>query len=349
MSDQTASAFARNPAGQNPAGQNPAGWPQAVLPLVDRALTVEYTSLTRAGQPITVPITPYPGKEGRTIDVSTGLTYPAKAERARRNSNVALLFADPVGSGLHDPPVVLVQGLATVRDSDLQANTDRYVRATLAKLPAAFDGQPKFMLRWLSWYFARIWIEVTPLRMWSWSSKALDEPPQEWAAPSGTTAPPSDPAPRGKQPPAWMEPPVEWRRVARRSLEQLDQRDLSWVGADGFPISVPVMGLEEHPDGFRLRVGAHPPASPDGQACLTFHAHPAAFTGQENHSFIGIFSAADGIFRVERVLGDISLVGNRLTMTLGFLGKGRRLGPRLKSEAARRGQPVPTVRFPSDQ
>jgi len=37
---------------------------------------------------------------------------------------VCLLFADPIGSGHHQMPVVMVQGLACVRDSDLQANTD---------------------------------------------------------------------------------------------------------------------------------------------------------------------------------------------------------------------------------
>ena len=321
-----------------------AGWPEALVPLFERAITVEYTSLTPAGRPITVPITPYIKPDGRTIDVSTGLTYPAKAERARRNPRVSLLFADPVGSGLVDPPVALVQGLATVRDADLQANTDRYVRETLSKVPEAFQGQPRFVLRRLNWYFARIWIEVTPMRMWWWASKTLDEEPSEWVARAGTAAPPSDPAPPGKQPPAWLDPPRDWRAVARHAAAHLEQRDLSWVGEDGFPLAVPVLAVEEQPDGFSVRVGAHPPASPRGPACLTFHTHPTAFTNQENHTFVGEVSES-GVFRVERLLGDVSLTGNKLGMTLGFLAKGRRLSPRLKAEAARRRQPVPAIRF----
>ena len=39
-----------------------------------------------------------------------------------------------------DAPVVLVQGLATVRDADLQTNSDRYVRLALAKAPEMFRG-----------------------------------------------------------------------------------------------------------------------------------------------------------------------------------------------------------------
>jgi hypothetical protein len=319
-------------------------WPEALVPLFERAVTVEYTSLTAAGRPITVPITPYVEPGGRTLDISTGLTYPAKAERARRNPKVSLLFADPVGSGLVDPPVVLVQGLATVRDADLQANTDRYVHETMAKLPEAFKGQPRFVLRRLNWYFARIWIEVTPIRMWWWASKALDQEPSRWTAPEDTLAPPSDPAPPGKQPPAWLDPPRDWRAVGAHAAAHLEQRDLSWVGDDGFPLDVPVLEVEGTAEGFRVRFGPNLPAAPRGPACLTFHTHPRAFTNQENHTFVGEVSEA-GVFRVERLLGDVSLTGTRLGLMLGFLAKGRRLGPRLRSEAARRNQPVPAIRF----
>src|SRR5215213_11691674 len=126
---------------------NPAGWPAEVLQVFERAVTCESATLTKAGAPITWPLTPYVGEDGRTLDVSTGLTYPAKAERARRNPKVALLYSDPLGSGLDGAPVVLVQGMATVRDADLQANTDRYIRLGMAKLPDTYKGQPKFLLR----------------------------------------------------------------------------------------------------------------------------------------------------------------------------------------------------------
>ena len=63
---------------------NPAGWPADLLPVFERSITCEFASLTRQGTPITFPVTPYLGEDERTLDVSTGLTYPAKAERARR-------------------------------------------------------------------------------------------------------------------------------------------------------------------------------------------------------------------------------------------------------------------------
>ena len=58
--------------------------------------------------------------------MTTGLGYPKKAKDARANPKVAMLFSDPTGSGLDDPPQVLVQGTADVDDRDLDANRERY-------------------------------------------------------------------------------------------------------------------------------------------------------------------------------------------------------------------------------
>ncbi len=333
--------------------ENSMGWPEELLPLFERALTVEYASLTRAGAPVTYPLTPYVGEDGTTLDVSTGLTYPAKAERARRNPKVALLYSDPVGSGLEEAPVALVQGLATVRDADLQANTDRYVRLSMAKLRAVYEGQPKFVLRSLAWYFVRIWMEVTPTRILWWPQGRLEEPPREWVAPAGRAAPPSDPAPPGKQPAAWAERPSEWRPVAELALRELPLRDLTFVGADGFPVCVPVSKVALESEGFRLRAARVPGTRPEGFACLTVHTHDAGFSSQQNRVFVGrVSEAEDGsvMFDVERVLGDWSLAGGKLATTFDLLfRKRRRLRPRLEAEAARRGQVVPKVRFPGEE
>src|SRR6476620_8237385 len=118
-----------------PDNANPAGWPEELLPVFQRSITCEYASLTRKGEPVTWPLNPYMGEDGRTLDISTGLTYPAKAERARRDPRVSLLFSDPLGSGLSDYPTVLVQGLATVKDADLQAGADRYARLAFLTFP----------------------------------------------------------------------------------------------------------------------------------------------------------------------------------------------------------------------
>ena len=88
------------------------------------------------GRPITWPLTPYYRPGDPCIDVTTGLGYPKKANDARANPKVALLFSDPTGSGIDDPPQVLVQGTADVDARDLDANRERYTREALEKLPA---------------------------------------------------------------------------------------------------------------------------------------------------------------------------------------------------------------------
>ncbi|MHB1891143.1 MAG: pyridoxamine 5'-phosphate oxidase family protein [Acidimicrobiales bacterium] len=324
-------------------------WPEELDELFRRAVTAEYSSITRSGSPVTVPTTPYVSPDGRTLDVSTGLTYPAKAERARRNPKVSLLYADPVGSGLEDPPVVLVQGLAAVRDADLQANTDRYVSVSMAKLPEATKGKPSFALRRMAWYFARIWIEVTPLHIYWWPDRSQDVAPREWHAPEGATSPPSDPPPPGVQPPAWLAPPPSWEPLAADAMTRMAMADLTVVSTDGFPACLPVTVTSMDLDGLRLEIGSGAVGveGSSGAACLTFHHHPEAFTGQENRTFVGKLAAAGEPrafhFEVERALADWSLSGGTATVALGFLAKGRKLRPRLAAEASRRGQPVPKV------
>lgn len=322
-------------------------WPSELRPVFERALTCEYASLTRAGGPVTIPTTPYIGAAG-TLDVSTGLSYPAKAERARRNPKVALLFADAIGTGTDDAPVVLVQGHAAVRDADLQGNTDRYVQRSIAKLPAAVEGQPKAVLRRMVFCYARIWIEITPVRIHWWPDRTLSGEGQVWQAPSGVALPGSDPAPSGRQAPAWLQPPARWQEIAARALQTLPLADLTVVGEDGYPVCVPVRAGALEGDEVPLQIGAGAPPLTPGPACLTVHGHDERFTGQENHTLVGTFVQGEAAprLRVERALADWSITGSRLQRGLGFLRKGRTLRPRLKTEAARRGQAVPVVNIP---
>jgi len=330
-------------------------WPSELVAVWEASPTAEYASLTRTGLPVTVPTTPYVGAGSKTVDVSTGLTYPAKAERARRDPRVCLLFADPVGTQLGQPPVVLVQGLATVRDADLQANTDRYVQLSGQKYPATLKGKPRFVLARMAWYFARIWIEITPLHIRWWPDRDLASAPMSWHAPGGTAAPLSDPAPSGAQPPAWLRPPSSWRDGVHDIVRRLPLHDLTVIDGNGFPLCLPVCGTRVTDDGFVVRLGPGAPAVDEGPACLTLHGHPEIFTGQENRTYVGRAvpetetpgTATTVRVTVERALADWSIAGGQARSAIGFLRKGRRLAPRLTKEAARRFQPVPKVTIPS--
>src|ERR671918_849964 len=102
--------------------------PPEVQQFFDRFVTTEFTTVDGRGRPITWPLTPYYRPGNPCIDVTTGLGYPKKANDARANPKVALLFSDPTGCDVQNPPQVLVQGVAHVDDADLDANRDRYRR-----------------------------------------------------------------------------------------------------------------------------------------------------------------------------------------------------------------------------
>src|SRR5215216_1503148 len=143
--------------------------PLEVQQVFDRFVTTEFTTIDGRGQPITWPLTPYYSPGDACIDVTTGLGYPKKAHDAAANPRVALLFSDPTGSGLEDPPQVLVQGTAEVDDRDLGANRERYTREATEKLPATKSQLPPKPVRALfGWYFTRIYVHVRPERIYVW-------------------------------------------------------------------------------------------------------------------------------------------------------------------------------------
>jgi hypothetical protein len=319
-------------------------WPSVLDDLFAQTVAVEYTSLTRSGIPITSPVTPYVGSN-TTLDLSTGVTYPAKAERARKNPKVSLLFADPFGLEKSDSPVALVQGYAAVRDGDLQANTDRYTSESFTKLPDAMAHQPKLMLRRMTFYFVRIWVETTPIRIRWWPDRSLSVAPQEWTAPATLQIPESDPSPKGPVPPAWRGAPDQWRPLAQHAVPTLPLCDLTIVESDGFPLSIPVGAKALEGDAVTLEIGPGAPPLSSGPASLTLHGHPDSFTGQENHTFIGRFEAGEHgpRFVVDRALADWSLAGNFLARATAFLSAGKTLRKRVTTECARRDQRVPKI------
>jgi hypothetical protein len=328
---------------------NTAGWPNEILGIVEKSLTVEYASLTKKGVPITFPVTPQVGDDCRTLDVTTGLTYSAKAERARNNPKVCLLYSEPLGCGLEKPPAVLVYGMATVRDTDLQANTDRYVRYITKRVAELGVPIPGFFLRTMTWYLARIFVEVTPMRILWWDGGVLGKDPRAWQAPDGTQAPDSDPPPVGKGSKSLNSPLTEWRPEAEYAVESLGKPVLTVVDADGYPVPFRTQHASTSADGFHLELCPHTPAPAQGKASLCFHLHDEKFSWNENKTFVGeVTGDADtAFFKVDRLLAGQSLKkGSQVRVMLNMLKLRRQMVPRLKPEALRRGQPVPTINLP---
>ena len=115
-----------------------ASLPDELQHVFDRFVTTEYVTIDRRGS----------RSRGRSRRTTGRARLHRRDDRARlsqegattpqANPRVALLFSDPTGSGLDDPPMVLVQGTAAVDDRDLDANRGALRRASrMAKLPGA--------------------------------------------------------------------------------------------------------------------------------------------------------------------------------------------------------------------
>jgi hypothetical protein len=324
--------------------------PQDLFGLLTEGLC-EYASLKKDGTPITSPVIPFPGEKGRTIDVQTGLTYPSKAERARNNPKVCLLYSEPKASPIENPPTVLVYGQATVYDSDLQANTDRYVRMNLSRFKL-FRSFPRVILHQMGGYLARIWIAVTPLKIIWWPEGDMEAVPRQWHAPEGTQAPPCDPPPkplRTSQKPL-VALSTDWHKDIADAFDRLGSPIITVVDDDGYPVPFRVRGGSLGADGVHLDLLSAMPAVARGRACLTFHTldvKKGEMVSNENMSFLGEVSGngINALFKVERCLPVFSLrrdPGGVVSLILSFY----RMGKRLEAEAARRDQPVPIINLP---
>jgi hypothetical protein len=309
-----------------------AGLPQAVLDLMKSAITAEFATLTAAGVPIDTPAFCFASPGLSSIDFTTGLAYPAKAERARRNPKVGLLL-----EGRADEPVVCIAGMAAVRDADIQANVDRYIAETSAYLHTTVGDTPWPVVRQAVWYWSRIIVQVTPRRILWWDRPAaLDAEPHVWDAPAQRVYPASDAAPagRGSAVPEW--PVLPWRDLAEQKLAAGLPAHLSVVDEQGFPRPVRVRGMSLVGEGFQLELPASAATLARGAASLTF-AGTATFVGQVHPAASGSF------FQVDRALPILPIMANVAELWAPSPDTRAALMERLTAELARRGLPTPQV------
>jgi hypothetical protein len=314
--------------------------PSAVQSVFDRFVTAELTTVDRDGQPITWPVTPYYQTGGACIDVTTGLGYPKKANDARANSLVSLLFSDPTGSGLERPPMVLVQGVADVDDRDLGANEVRYARESAEKLPAMAKAMPPQPIRrFLGWYLTRIYIHVRPARVYVWPEGEPGREPELYDCHMDEVR-----SGHSEEPERFHARPGGGSSSWHPRIAQLGTRyrtaAFSIVSPDGFPFATRVPVRVDPADRWiRIEgdlVGA--PLQP-GLACLTAHAHAERFSWQENFQVRGdLVHRDDGWVLVpHKVVGGFEVPRSRTEMLRSNAAKAWRFRKTAKRELARRG------------
>jgi hypothetical protein len=262
--------------------------PQSARDTFSRFVTTEYTTVGARQQPITWPVTPYYTDGGHSIDISTGLGYPKKADDAKRHPSVSLLFSDPTGSELSSPPQVLVQGTAEVDDANLEDNRERYWRESNVKLPATRSMHPPKPVRaMLNWYYTRIYVQVRPERVFVWADGDVTSEPEvldchiDEVRSGHVEVPPAEHGTPDRGPVAWD------GRVDQLGRDY-DTAVITWLAPDGFPLSVRVP-ITVDSAARTIHLGAEPAGLPliEGRACLTVHRHAPDFTWQNNFQVRG--------------------------------------------------------------
>jgi hypothetical protein len=314
--------------------------PADVQAVFDRFVTTEMTTIDHAGQPITWPVVPYYSRGAPFIEVTTGLGYPKKANDARENPLVSLLFSDPTGSGLVEPPMVLVQGSAEIDDRDLDANRQRYVQESVEKLPEISRFTPPAPIRrLLTWYYARIYIRIRPERIYVWPRGEISGEPALYDAHMEEVR-----SGRSEEPERFHADPRGGVSAWDDRITELGTRYptavLSIVSPDGFPFSVRVpVRLDEAARWVRIEGElAGVPLQP-GLACLTAHVHGEQFTWQQNFQVRGDLAFFEGkwVLVPRRLVGGFELPASRLALLRGNAAKALRFRRTAKRELARRG------------
>jgi hypothetical protein len=154
--------------------------PDEVTAVLRDYFTCEVTTVNAKGQPMTWPALAYYDEGTGEIFSTVSIAFPVKAQNARKRPQVSLLYSDPTGSELDQPPAVLVQGDATVAEIlEATPHTKALNKLALQRQPDGKRFQASNLSRRLfSWYlFKRIGITVRPRRVTVWPNRDFAQEP----------------------------------------------------------------------------------------------------------------------------------------------------------------------------
>lgn len=165
--------------------------PSRVESVFYKFFTCEFSTIGKGGQPSTWPVLPIYLAARRQFVILTPIGLSRKANNIRRNPRVSLLFSEPTGSDLENPPAVLVQGDACVREeiaASIEDFGEELYEAIKVQAQKVIRDQPALGLymknpvtRYLmDWYFMRLVITITPKRISWWDQGDFNILPENW-------------------------------------------------------------------------------------------------------------------------------------------------------------------------
>ncbi|MEA2389255.1 MAG: hypothetical protein QOG41_2028 [Thermoleophilaceae bacterium] len=272
--------------------QGTGAWPDAVEEILEGDHAVGLAYVTPAGGAVITPVTNFAlqDRQAGTIAVNSSIGAWRKLDRMRRNPRVAVAFHTRTHALTERPEYVLVQGTASFpgppdRDSWFDEMGGKWQRPGM--LPREVGP---LWERWMSVYHWRVNVRIAVERVVVWPDLACRGSAEVHGAPL-----PDEPAAEQAPPKLGTRPRVNHRRAAKQA-RRLPHVLLGWVGADGFPMVVPVEagGVVDRGVELELPAGVTPP--PGGRrAGLTGHWFTKGVIGQEQRVHTGWLEVgADG-------------------------------------------------------
>jgi len=158
------------------------GWIEEVF---EKYLTAELTYLD--GEiPRTIAVLPYYDASKKLIVITTSPAFYKKVACIKKNPRVSVLFSNPKYSGAEERAVVLVRGIAKVRENieenlnyliNLMINQKECWKKTVLERIAEELMSP-LAKKLLDWYIYRILIEVKPQTLLFWRDGNVENDPE---------------------------------------------------------------------------------------------------------------------------------------------------------------------------